>query len=208
MTNKKKLAITLLLIIGYANYGVAKEVSVKEELTNKCGFLFSLSECQNLFVSQAAYLENSRHYDEFESFSKGLIRVSKDEKYGLIDKKGKTILPVDYDFIGVFYEIDYLENEKVKFIKKDEKLGLIDKQGEIILPILYDDITKYRDDLYVTEMNYKYGLADDKGNILLSTEYDRVYPEYYNNSEELIYVQKDLKKGWCVRKYAEEMKGG
>lgn len=61
-------------------------------------------------------------------------------KYGLIDTKGRVVLPVEYDEIINFDE----EDRSRWMIKKDGVWGLIDDKAKIIITPQYDKLDYYR----------------------------------------------------------------
>jgi hypothetical protein len=54
-----------------------------------------------------------------------LARVKKDGKWGYIDKTGRTIIPIEYDYVESF------NSEGLAKVKKDEKYGFIDRTGVV-----------------------------------------------------------------------------
>lgn len=63
-----------------------------------------------------------------------LIAINEDNKFGLIDYNGNTILDFEYDRINNYIN----KNEYVAC--KDNKCGLIDSTGKVLLAFEYDDI--------------------------------------------------------------------
>ena len=75
--------------------------------------------------------ENWREeYDYDGIFGKGLARVSKDGKWGFVNKQGKVVIPIKYDLvynIGNFRKFGF--SEGFADVEKDGLCGVIDKQG-------------------------------------------------------------------------------
>ncbi len=69
-----------------------------------------------------------------------LFIVDIKDKHGLINNRGRVLLPVEYDKI-YFRDSAYFE------IEKNNKYGVADLNGKIILPCIYDDLD-YRDGVF------------------------------------------------------------
>ena len=95
-------------------------------------------------------------------YEKGVLKVQKNGKYGLIDLKGKELLKCEYDNIKVLKGI---ENSLI--ITKDEKVGLVNNQGSIVIEPKYNNILNlgetYKEG-YIT-INEEYVLEDGRKQI-------------------------------------------
>jgi hypothetical protein len=98
-------------------------------------------------------------YDEVGNYdSNGLARVFKgkitqsyysdyksyDGKYGLIDRNGKEILPVEYNEILVPDKDAYYNYLNYYYVRKDGKEWLVDKTGKQITDSRYDSLSSFR----------------------------------------------------------------
>ena len=86
----------------------------------------------------------------------GIIKVSKSEKWGLIDILGNIISEPQYSSINIF-EGSFAKVSKY-FDDNETLYGLIDTRGEVVLPIEYEEIKKWDNDYYVVRKNGLYGL--------------------------------------------------
>jgi TonB family protein len=118
-------------------------------------------------------------YDAFGSFDKGLARVEKGGKVGLIDKTGKEIVPCIYNETSGF-------SEGFATIKKDGKWGFIDTTGKEAVPCSYDNAGGYSEGLACVEKNGKWGFIDKTGKEVIPCSYEMVN----DFSEGLARVQK------------------
>jgi hypothetical protein len=91
-------------------------------------------------------------------------------KYGLIDTKGRVVLPVEYDEIINFDE----EDRSRWMVKKDSVWGLIDDKAKIIVPPQYDKLNYFRGYAYV-EKNKQSGMLDKNGKVIISLKYDSIF---------------------------------
>lgn len=91
-------------------------------------------------------------------------------KYGLIDTKGKIILPVEYDEIINFDEAD----RRRWMIKKDSLWGMIDDKGKIIVSPYYDKLNYCGGYAYV-EKRKQSGMLDRNGKVIIPLQYDSIF---------------------------------
>ena len=121
-------------------------------------------------------------------FSEGVAIVSKSGKSGIIDASGKVLLPLNYNQIVSW-------NKELYLIKKGKKMGLADHQGKIVLPVIYSHISKLNcfgkaliaiggkatsNEKKTYMANAKYGIIDNRGNILVNPTYRGLYEFSYD----------------------------
>ena len=124
-------------------------------------------------------------YDWIE-VSDGLIKVSRENKYGYIDFEGKTSIPLSYDDAGNFIS-------GFAAVKNNDKYGVINKSGDLIVPFEYDAINAFNDEgVAVAIKDGKYGVIDKEGKVVIPFVNDYV-ADYYNG---LTRVVKDSKVGF------------
>lgn len=115
-----------------------------------------------------------KKYHHIHDFENGLALVSiyqKDIdkfKKGVINKKGKEIIPTEYDSIqrrnGFF------------IVNKDKKSGIVDNKGKQVTPIQYEDFIYTSDeiDLLGVCQNNQCGFIDKTGKEIVPLKYDSV----------------------------------
>lgn len=106
-------------------------------------------------------------YDYTGKFHAGLAVVSKNKKYGFIDKDGKLVIPLEYSDADNF-------NDGLARVMLNGQYGLINTQGEIVLPIVYDDINSPGDGLRIVTLNQKSGAVDNTGQLVVPIKYDYI----------------------------------
>lgn len=138
---------------------------------------------------------------------KGRILTKKDGKYGMIDLKGKEILPFEYDIMNfIYYQVGSSQdlNPYVK-ATKNGKDGIFDFSGKILIPVDYNKIdtqisardknpsyyggeiaplenTITEDNQYfVVQKDRKYGLIGNDFKEILPTQYDEILKGYNDN---------------------------
>ena len=87
----------------------------------------------------------------------------------IIDKTGREIVPIIYDYLGEF-------KDGLAVIQLNAKCGFIDKTGKQIVPIIYDSFgqTKsFSDGLAEVKLDGKYGYIDKNGSLIIPCIYDK-----------------------------------
>lgn len=136
-------------------------------------------------------------YDEVEAiqntssdgtvyFETNTLKVKKNGLYGLINFKGKELLPCEYT------DITPLANVKNSYVTTKNNLkGVVDESGNVIIDNLYSDIQaltdKYEDGYIVKNDSSKYGLINYSKKQVLDCKYDEI--EHVTGSN--IYVVKE-----------------
>lgn len=116
-------------------------------------------------------------------YEKTVLKYRENEKYGLINLEGKKITNAVYDSIQGF---TYKEGELL--VSVDGKYGLININGKLLIDIEYDLIESdyyyteengYNDSGYIvckkTGQGYRYGYINNNWNVLLDTDYNKLY---------------------------------
>lgn len=113
-------------------------------------------------------------------FEDNLLRVQKNNKYGLINFEGKTILDCEYDDI---YALKGVKENII--VEKDGKIGLVNAKGQTIISTDYVNIQTlkegYKSEYLVKGLDEKYGIVSTTGAKILEPIYDEV--KYINSNE-------------------------
>ena len=128
-------------------------------------------------------------YDSIEP-SIETITVTKDGKKGVFNKKGKLLIPIEYDDIKT---PDFISG--TYSVCNDGKWGVLDKNGRSITLLIYDEISDYGfacGRLAVCKNN-RWGFIDRKGREVIECIYDEVFPFFEENRCE---VKLNEKKIW------------
>lgn len=162
------------------------------------------------YVKSDGSLLTDKEYDHVSNFNKDKYAiVCNDNKCGIINSKGKEVVPLSYDEIEELDENLYSllseKYDKKLFIYKDsnEKYGIISVDNKIVIKAIYDEIEYITNDYPIIIAKY----LNDKLLINLSTgkelsikikdseidindNYIVVGNEYYNYLGKLIYKVK------------------
>ena len=142
--------------------------------------------------------ESQREY-KIESISEFKFFVSRvNEKFGVIDTTGKTIIDATYD------KVEIPNPSKDVFICYKNEKGVAMNSSKQQIFAEYNSIeaislknvatnVPYEKGVLKTEKNGKYGLIDFSGKKLVDTEYDKI--DSFSNIEGQLQVQKGEKQG-------------
>jgi len=89
------------------------------------------------------------------------------QRWGVIDKTGKQIIPCQYESI-------YLFRCGLAPVKKDGKYGYLNRSGEVVVPFIYDRADLFYGGYAQVHINHKFGLIDTAGNVIVPLVYDGV----------------------------------
>ena len=87
-------------------------------------------------------------YDAIDKFDHGLALTIKNGKSGMIDIKGKVIIPNEYDAIDKF-------DHGLALTIRNGKSGVIDIQGNVIIPNEFDKIAEMKNGIVIAYKNKK-----------------------------------------------------
>ena len=124
-------------------------------------------------------VEAIENYDSNNNlwYESGILKVSKDGKYGIIDTNGGQIVNCEYD------EITALKGVKNSLlIKKDGKYGIIDNVGSVIINNEYAEIEPLSDQFengyIVKNDDNKYGVINYTKTVAVEIKYDDIKNVY------------------------------
>src|SRR5690554_3208646 len=156
-------------------------------------------------LKYAKTVSQNSNYDSEQKLANGLTIIKQNDKYGILNKKGKIVLPAKYDFIHFNVDNDFKMKDSVGEIRKGEKVGLVNSKGKIIVPLNYDRVDIYNSGTYyiVRKQNgdYKEGLIRKNGTAT-RPKYDEV-----DSYEEIDYaiVERNEKYGLLSTKKRKKL---
>ncbi|CAL2105653.1 hypothetical protein T190115A13A_170076 [Tenacibaculum sp. 190524A02b] len=134
-------------------------------------------------------------YNTANDFIDGLALVSKNGKYGFIDKKGKEVIPLKYNYALPFHN-------GLSAVTLNRKTGYINKKNEIIVPLVLERGYSFHKGGAIIKKNGKHGFINTKGNIIVPPIYE-ILDVYNPNS--LIRAKKAGKFGFIDAKGNEKI---
>jgi len=129
-----------------------------------------------------------------------------ENKWGLIDKTGKEIIPIGkYEDIGIskIYgagvylikntpcdDLEDLVREGLIAVKSDGKFGFVDKNGKEVIPPRYEEVMPFVRGISAVKRDGKWGFVDKRGKEIVSPTYEFAGYCYFIISEDESY--------WCI----------
>ncbi|MBP5548507.1 MAG: WG repeat-containing protein [Bacteroidales bacterium] len=139
-------------------------------------------------------------YDDVSGFYDGYSMVKLNGKYGIINQRGKVILPIEYDNSG-WRSMEYLFSEGLAMVEKDGKYGFVNKQGKVVIPLIYESAHQCTEGLIPVQMKNMWGYIDKKGRLVCDFYFDAAsYFEW--GRAEVVYQNTTYKintDGVCVK---------
>ena len=150
----------------------------KVDLITEQGHLSLMKNNRYFLASLEQGLLSHQSFDEIdnpysiENKKKYYFIVSKHHKYGILSASNEYIVPIKYD------NIDNI-SANYFYIEKNEKQALFTLEGKQITPFIYNNIEQIyplhnNPVLFITSINYKKGLIDSLGNMLIPFLYEKI----------------------------------
>ncbi len=127
-------------------------------------------------------------YQSLSGFSEaGFILVQQNDRYGLMNLKLETIIPIAFEGLG-----ESLINERVWF-KAGEKYGYLDAKGSVVIPADFDRVRAFQQKITGVQKGTEWYFIDINGKRINAKTYDLIGWDW--GKEGLLQVQKSGKWG-------------
>lgn len=137
---------------------------------DRSGYL-TCEDCKWGYLDTLGELVISPNYTFARDFVNDVGIVADDDKWGMVDKEGKSLLPCRYDGLA------FLENTGQKILrifKKEQKYGLIDTLGRLAVGVQYDEIGFFSEGRLSVKLHGHWGFADANGRESVPCRFDEV----------------------------------
>ena len=173
--------------------GVIKQSDDQYDKANRVGYIDKDGQLIIPFQFDAIVAGEGGESLDFNDFSEGLAAISKNDKYGFIDTKGKVLIEPKYDWASSF-------SNGLAIMSAEGLYGAIDKQGKTVIPFEYQALADFHDGFATAarpakdpeDYESKYGLINKQNEVVIPFMYESMG----NLSESLIAVKKDGKWGY------------
>ncbi len=196
------LSLVLMTLIAFLGYGLSRYDSMlkKQAIQQQYGDYYKIAKVTK-------YNERMTHVDNYhfvDYYYKDVVWVLKDGKWGLINRQGESITPLQYDWVGSFKndfaivkQNDYygfmnaqgveITPLKYKFaqdfneqgmalVKENNQYSFIDQKGAKIFDIMYDDISEFKEGLAIAHKNGSVGFIDMQGKLTIPLQFQEAHP--------------------------------
>ena len=107
-----------------------------------------------------------RHFDLESDTDKIFIPVSRNHKFGFVDKTGNEVVSLIYDSVNDF-------EHGLAVVEANTKYGIIDEKGSVVVPLIYDLILNPHTNFPVM-LNGKWGAITPTGAICIPIKYENL----------------------------------
>ncbi|MGL5458577.1 MAG: WG repeat-containing protein [Cetobacterium sp.] len=153
-------------------------IKLQNERINPLGNdLYSIKDNGKMYLlDKNGHKISEQGYESIGEQVEELISVSSDNKFGYIDSNGKVIIPISYTELG--------EPQNKLIIAKDkitQKFGVINLDNKFVVEPKYDYILSRNDNFFIVgDENFKEGIINTSGEVLLPLEYSNLEFKYNN----------------------------
>lgn len=113
-------------------------------------------------------------------------------KYGLIDTKGKEIIPLTYDKLSIY-------SDKLLAATVNDKTGYIDINNKWVIKAIYNKASDFKNGIAIVSEDFNnelwqgtFGIIDIKGEYIIKPTYNNIK---FDKNSDLIYAQENGKWG-------------
>lgn len=153
-------------------------------------------------MDKKAYSKVLTTYDDIYEFHEGLCCVKKDNKLGFINKKGKEVIPCQFECRGWYDGVDDFSEGMARFMQVDADgnrlYGFINRKGEAAIPATYEMVWSFSNGLARFKKDSKYGFLDQSGNVAIEPVYEQA--ECFSEGLACVYVKSKSKYGYIDTK--------
>lgn len=145
-----------------------------------------------------------KRYQYIQGFRDGFCMVKQDGHYGIINRKGRAVLPCQYDY-STYQPEAYIFYEGLALVVKEGCIGYCNQQGEIVIPIQYQAGFAFTEHIAPVKKGHMWGYIDHQGNTVLPFVFDAASPFEYGRAE-VVYKSKVFKinpQGQCLKNCKE-----
>jgi hypothetical protein len=148
------------------------------------------------------------------NLNKEYFIINKNNLFGVIDEELKQVMPSQYVKFSPFYKSLFVAQQQGKGV------GVVDINGKIIIPFKYQNL-EYTGDvkgtmsLYSVVLDGKFGIIDEKDNILIPCNFESIKLNNIKNEEWLFFAKKNgktgilnSKGGWIVQPQYDDIVSG
>lgn len=137
---------------------------------DRFGYL-SCDDCAWGYLDTLGEMTVAPQYTFARDFVNDVGIVATEDKWGMIDGKGKTLLPCRYDELGF---LENTENKILRIFKKEQKYGLIDTLGRLAVGVQYDEIGSFSDGRLAVKRQGRWGFVNPIGREVVPCRFDEV----------------------------------
>lgn len=143
-------------------------------------------------------------YQRAGKFLGGYAMVMRGGKCGIINRRGKTVLPIRYDGAHLRPE-SYVFHEGLALVEQDGRYGYVDTRGRLAVPIQYESAFYFSDGLAPVRRDGLWGYVNRQGEEVIPFMFGPCSPFEYGRAS-VLYNNEEFKinpSGQCVKACAD-----
>lgn len=114
-----------------------------------------------------------------------LLLKDNQNKFGIIDETGKTIIPFEFEELRPF------DGQETTIAKKNNHFGIIDFKNKELVSFENDEIYSSKfSEIFVVKQNDKYGLLNKQGGKIMDFVFEDLQPCFYDEDNKFIVKSK------------------
>jgi len=114
-----------------------------------------------------------------------LLLKDNQNKFGIIDETGKTIIPFEFEELRPF------DGQETTIAKKNNHFGIIDFKNKELVSFENDEIYSSKfSEIFIVKQNDKYGLLNKEGNKVIDFIFEDLRPCFYDEDNKFIVKSK------------------
>jgi WG containing repeat len=134
------------------------------------GLALAVNEGKYYFLDRNNKIAFSTNTNPASSFYNKITYVKTNNKFGFIDKNGKSITPYKYDEVDVIN----LGKEELVMVRVGDKYGFVDNSAKEVIPVVYENTSYYNKNAITVKKNGKFGCINSQGIELIQPKYDEI----------------------------------
>lgn len=169
-------------LLEYENIGEENEGYIVVNNKNKYGY-YDISKKQLLTKIEYQIPSNMKLNEETALeeliFVDGLAPITIKDQYGLINKKGKTVIEPKYEYIKVY-------NKDLILVYKDSKYYFINSKDQKLNDSKFEIITEINNNIFAVYDGINYGVINNNFEYLIELKYEQINTT--KNEEDIIII--------------------
>ncbi|GJM33287.1 MAG: hypothetical protein DHS20C18_22880 [Saprospiraceae bacterium] len=122
--------------------------------------MVTCEDCSWGYLDTTAHTVIAPQYTFVENFTNDVGLVECDDKWGMINRKGDTLIPCKYD--GIQF-LENTNNQIVRVYVQAPKYGLIDTLGQLTVSAIYDELGDFSEGRLAVMRNGMWGFVNSDG---------------------------------------------
>jgi len=130
-------------------------------------------DCEWGYIDTTAYITIQPKYEIAHEFVNDVCLVKSKGKWGMIDRLGKQLLPLEYDAANFLAGTD---NQIIQLTKHARKYGLMDTLGQLLVDLKYDELGVFQEGRLAVRIGNNWGFVGENGTTVIPPKFQKIAP--------------------------------